>query len=367
MLIKFEVTNFKNFKSKFTFDLQSVATYDYNEETMNGNIVKDAIIFGKNGTGKSNLSQALFDINIHLTDNTRDLQSYKNYLNLDSKRTEATFTYYFQFGSTNVVYNYRKKDSETLNFEKLIINGNTVVEYNYQNKVGKVRLEGAETLKLERLENKLSILKYIHRNSILKETPENQSFLLFFDFVDKMLLFTSVMGNKYQGFKVGIDSIAEIIVKQEKVHHFQMFLKDHGIDAKLSGRKWDDEYYIIQKHMQGESNFFETASTGTKSLALIYFWVLQLNEASFVFIDEFDAFYHFELAETIVKELIKHQCQIIFTTHNNNLITNSFLRPDCLYILDKKKNLKPISMRTEKNLKKVHNLQKMYKAGTFNE
>lgn len=47
------------------------------------------------------------------------------------------------------------------------------------------------------------------------------------------------------------------------------------------------------------------ASTGTRSLALFYYWYIRMEQASFVFIDEFDAFYHFELSESVQKRLGK--------------------------------------------------------------
>lgn len=83
--------------------------------------------------------------------------------------------------------------------------------------------------------------------------------------------------------------------------------------------------------------------------------------------DEFDAFYHFELSEEIVKEIKKEiKGQIIFTSHNTNLMDTDIFRPDCLFILQNS-GIKPMCDLTEKELRKAHNLQKMYKAGAFNE
>ena len=54
---------------------------------------------------------------------------------------------------------------------------------------------------------------------------------------------------------------------------------------------------------------------GTSSLALFYYWLIQMKEASFVFIDEFDAFYHDTLAEQVVRELLAMEhTQALFTT-----------------------------------------------------
>ena len=82
-------------------------------------------------------------------------------------------------------------------------------------------------------------------------------------------------------------------------------------------------------------------------------------------IDEFDAFYHFELSESVEKYLKEvNGVQIFTTTHNTDIMSNDLLRPDCYFILRDNK-IKAISDLTEKELRLAHNLQKMYKAGAF--
>lgn len=365
MLSKFEVTNFKNFTSKLVFDLKTNYHYDFNGEVIQNEIIKDALIFGRNGSGKSNLAIAIFDINIHLTDNARDLSQYKNYLSLASAKKEAIFSYYFKFEEDVVNYSYKKNDAQSLNYEKLQINGKTIIEYNYQTSKGFSKLRGSENLQISKLGDKLSLVKYVSLNSILEDNEQNRIFQTFIAFVNKMLLFTSESNQNYQGFTLGVESIANTIIKAGRLADFQKFLARNKISALLFAKEINGENYIYQKYRHGESEFFEVASAGTKSLARLYSWFIQFEQASLVCIDEFDAFYHFELSETVVKALIEQPCQFVFTTHNNNLITNSFLRPDCLYILNTKKQLKSLANLTPKELRQAHNLQKMYKAGAF--
>ena len=58
--------------------------------------------------------------------------------------------------------------------------------------------------------------------------------------------------------------------------------------------------------------------------------------------------------------------QVIVSTHNTDNISNEILRPDCYFEL-KDNEIKPFYKKTEKALREAHNLQKMYKAGAFNE
>ena len=84
--------------------------------------------------------------------------------------------------------------------------------------------------------------------------------------------------------------------------------------------------------------------------------------------DEFDAFYNYELAENVVKILkAKYpECQIVLTSHNTNLMTNRILRPDCLLILSRY-GLTPLSRATERELREGQNLEKMYIGGEFSK
>ena len=126
------------------------------------------------------------------------------------------------------------------------------------------------------------------------------------------------------------------------------------------------EKRIYCKFKSGEVDFFEIASRGTKSLTLFYAWLIRLNDVSFVFIDEFDAFYHVDLAKRVVEELLKLNVQAILTTHDTTIMTNDLLRPDCYFVLSEGK-IKSLPDLTEKELRQAHNLEKMYRAGVFNE
>lgn len=55
------------------------------------------------------------------------------------------------------------------------------------------------------------------------------------------------------------------------------------------------------------ANFYSVASTGTRSLALFYYWYIKMEKASLIFMDEFDAFYHFELAANIIRLMTLHK------------------------------------------------------------
>ena len=67
MLKKFVVTNFKNYKTRTEFDLGNPSNYEFNSNVVDANGITKAMIYGINGSGKSNLGLAMFDIIYHLS------------------------------------------------------------------------------------------------------------------------------------------------------------------------------------------------------------------------------------------------------------------------------------------------------------
>lgn len=369
MLKKFSVTNFKNFDHKVTFDLGNPANYSFNSEIIKNGIKTKGIFLGINGSGKSNFALALFDIILHLTDKERILEKYNPYLNLGSNKKVAEFEYLFVFDGIDVLYRYKKTGPLDLVSESLSINGNEVLKYDFGTKEGYVSLKGAENLqlssKLTSETDKLSRVKVVRSNALLQDNIINRAFSSFMSFVDSMLMFYSLDERGYQGLSVGADRLSDGIVEAGKLKGLEEFLRKEGIDYNLVSSNTNGVQEIYCKFGKSMVNIFEIASTGTKSLILLYYWYIKMNKASLVFIDEYDAFYHFALSKNIV-EMLKEitDVQIFLSTHNTDLISNDLLRPD-VYFEISNNAINTFDKSTSKELRSAHNLQKMYKAGAF--
>ena len=367
MLKKFSVENFKGFKDKITLDIGTPSNYSFNSEIIENSCITKGIIYGINSCGKSNLGLAIFDIITHLTEKQKLLESYDFYLNMSGRKSFAEFEYTFVFDGHEVVYKYSKMDVNSLKSESLSIDGKEVIFFDFLTRDGFTLLEGSDTLNASiRNESPISRVKYVNSNSILSDNVQNQVFKKFIDFVERMLLFYSLDSRGYEGFMNGSESIAEGIVNSGKVKDFQKFLKENDIDYELYGCEVDGRKAVYCHFDNKDADFFKIASTGTRSLALFYYWYIRMEKASFVFIDEFDAFYHYELSESVQKRLRRiSDVQVFTTTHNTDLMSNDLLRPDCYFLLENN-SINAISELTEKELRQAHNLQKMYKAGAFN-
>jgi hypothetical protein len=182
-----------------------------------------------------------------------------------------------------------------------------------------------------------------------------------------MRYFRSLDDRMYLGLDIGSRTIAADIIEKGNVADFEKFLNEAKIECKLSVVEELDKKTLVFNFNGKFIPFHDIASTGTSALSLFYFWYQRIREinVSLLFIDEFDAFYHHELAMMIVNRLKNTGVQFILTTHDTSIISNDLLRPDCYFLMNKEK-IQSLSNCTEKELREAHNIEKMYKAGTFN-
>ncbi len=344
--------------------MSRVQNYEFNLQLVQNGVLKNAIIYGKNGSGKTNLGDAVFDLVIHLTDYGKNTKPYRHYINLYNTEKTACFEYTFRFGDDILIYSYEKESAEKLLREKVTVNGKKILSVE-EGSAPWIDLKGAESLNLNLWDYSISLVRYVAKNTILdKKDPAGRVFDQFMDFVDHMLLFSSAEGNFYTGYTNGSGDICEKIIELNAVEEFQKFLQDMGILVQLT--VWDDKqkkdiYCVFKNRIVPLADIW---SSGTRALAFLFLWYIQMKEISFVFIDEFDAFYHYELAEAVVKRLLELDAQIVITSHNTDLMTNDIMRPDCYFEL-KDNHVKSFADLTSKALRQAHNIQKMYKAGAF--
>lgn len=368
MLRKFKVSNFKGFETTFELDLTETNGYTFNPECVKEGVVNGALIYGPNGVGKSNLAFALFDIIEHLTDKERLEVGYSNYLNGYSSSKVATFYYEFWLNNQVVSYEYKKSDYRTIVAERLCIGGKECVLFNRADgSEPQVELEGTETLKTDITNPELSLLKYIKSNARLEPNEINRTFDTLFEYVNRMLFFRTLNTNLYMGLNEGNHNTLTTIIELGKVADFEGFLNEAGVECKLDVVESLDQKELVFAFGERRIPFQVAASTGTRTLALFYFWYLTIcqSKVSLLLIDEFDAFYHHQISELIVRRLKESGVQFILTTHNTSIMSNELLRPDCYFIMTKNA-IKPLSKLTRKELREAHNLEKMYKAHAFN-
>ena len=348
------------------WDLARSSNYSFNSGAVQNGIVKNGIIYGPNGAGKSNFGLAIFDIANHLSHKWKKPDYYLNYVCATGHNQPVKFEYTFVLGGHTLFYVYSKVAFELrgeIVREQLIVDGRQMLlkdeaVFEIADEFG---LTATAVQNLKESANSISVVNYLLGSVPL---PKGHALLLLRDFVENMLFFRSLDNREFIGLKEGGSNIEEYIIKNNLVDDFAAYLKE------VSGQD-----YEFAPNAQGENTLFckmdgvkipfqWVASTGTKNLKLQYYWLKEMGNASFVFIDEFDAFYHHELSYRISKQLFEEKNQVFMTTHDTFLLSNDLLRPDCFFIL-RDNTIRAICDMTDKELRFGHNLEKLYRGGTF--
>lgn len=355
MLKKFTVSNFKNFKDEISLDFSKIGEYSFNMDSLSMRL-----IYGRNATGKTNFGRALLDIKILLY----GMQS-SGLINEDGA---AKFKYEFKFGNDEVVYKYSRFSNTELCDEELYINGEAIFKCDFKN--SKFDFQGlsiisAETVNTNRYVNKdemdneyvLPFLRWLINNTAFSD---DSVLIQLFEYVRKMGMIT--VGND---LLYSNRNFLENLKNPVYLHNFEDFLNLMGIECKLVLQELPDgqvELYFAHKKLVP---FYSTASSGTLALTSLYQKIV--SNLSLIYLDDFAAFYHYEMAEKLIcyfKDKYP-ECQFIMTSHNTNLMTNKIMRPDYLFILSSKGTLTALCDATERELREGHNLEKMYISGEF--
>lgn len=367
MLKRFEVKGFKQF-GHLIWDFSKIRDYNFNTNCIQDGLVKDGLVYGANASGKTNLGLALFDIVANLTDNDSNDELYHYYLKADEDRLTAEFFYDFQFDTHNVRYEYSKSSHKVLRGEKLFIDGNLVISWP-DDKGVYVEKEFLHTYKFGEIpwknkESDLSFVKYVFNNmvslpySALYKMKKFVNGMLWFQRNDRLNLYVGLFNTR--------DQIFDFIIRNGYIYDFEKFLQTFaGLPIKLVNEKSPDGSSAIYFNYKHKIPLDYTASSGTYALSVFYYWLKHKQNITFLFIDEFDAFYHFDLAKKILRYLISDfPRQAILTTHNIDLLTNQITRPDCCFVL-KDGNVKSFADATTRELRQSNNLERLYVGGEF--
>ena len=380
MLREFRLKNYKNFKEEIIINFEKTAGYQFNTDCLSDGVISKMLIYGRNATGKTNLGKAMIDIASVIAGNNR----YENggiLLNADSKEDAAIFCYSFKFEETDLCYKYSRLANCDLRDEELIIDGKRIFKCNFVTKqydfanLNDIDAETANTERyLQSLETsedndvsdlRLPYLRWMIGNIAFK----NDSVLIkLSDYVRRMIMIAVGKSRSYSFQTIINQTFYASLEDSEHLKDFEDFLNAMGIECKLVLQKLPDgqrELYFAHEQLVP---FYENASSGTLALADLYRRIIsRARDASLIYLDEFDAFYHYEMSENVIRFFKQRypKCQMIMTSHNTNLMTNRIMRPDCLFILSGGGTLTALCDATERELREGHNLEKMYISGEF--
>lgn len=367
MLKRFSVKNYRGFRDELVWDLSQPGKYTFNEYAVKDGILKNGIIYGTNGSGKSNLSMAVMDITQHMTSRLQIMDYADNYIYGGAKDGEQVeFCYTFQFGDRELVYRYSKDKEGHLQSEELLVNGIRALAKNGNDVFFDTNYHITEQAKQELRDsvNPVSIINYTFSNLTLDERHYIPPLRRF---ISGITCYQTITMQQVMPVDFLAKQIEKMIIRGNLLDRYKSFLLEmsHQEVEFVPPQEGDEDLYCM---IEGKPILWrKITSQGTKALTALFVQYAEIlrGNHTFVILDEFDAFYHHELAYNVCKVLFSNETtQVFMTTHHTSLMTNDLLRPDCYFVIDGK-TIKPIKELTHQELREAHNLEKMYRGKAF--
>lgn len=413
MLLEFAVKNYKSIKDKTVFSLvaEPSRSKDFNlfeiELPKNDKVrlLKVAAIYGPNASGKTNLLKAINSLRMLVGNPPNQHEEIHEYDPFAFSETCLTSPTYFKLDF--IGYESVKCTYEIAFDKKRVLKENL---YHYPKGVKKKMYEREQSVSGDDYYSMISV----NDNGKSKKVPvyNNQLLLSNFHFEKK----GSVLGKIYtyltsidfavtdpiELYRFGNDLLIEKIFNDPTLHkRIDAFLRrsDTGISgSQIEPQKFDTmvtpdvysgygtgkkKYQVKFLHdyiesgsiRQVKSLSFKKQSSGTQHAFVLLaqiFMNLDNESGGIVLIDELDTSLHPLLAEQLIKLFQSettnpNHVQLIFTTHDTNLMDRYRLRKDQVWFTDKGKNLATdlYSLQDFDSVREDTPFEKWYLAGKF--
>ena len=424
MLIRFIVENFLSIGDELEFNLlpeQYRKTFPHHiYEDKNVRLLKTSAIYGANGAGKSNLFAALSYLQ-QLVLGDQDVPkstSLLTYRLSEEKRSapirmEAEFihngyslAYGIEFHNgvvlSEYLYEMGFKNDDSLIYERKYVDGKSVLNVD-KKKVFKTRNDAMFLNVVEEhfLENHLPLLRFAN---VIKKPIIQAAFDWFATglyvitpyskFAPLVEALSDSEYNKFanevlNSFNTGLEKVeVETMPLEDYISEPQMLesvrdklhkdpgvrlvLDDLGVTAALiDGKEVAMKPYSYHLDQNGAPVKFELDEESDGSRRLIDYiplFQILMTDAT-VFIDEFERSIHPSLLKAMVKKILgpssKLNGQLVFSTHDCNLLDQSIFRQDEIWFVEKKQGMTTMYPLTDFSIRQELDIQKGYINGRF--
>jgi len=378
MLVNFRVENFKSFKDLAEFSMEATKLKnlkDSNTFTINNiSLLTSAVIYGANASGKSSLLDAMKSMRA-IIKNSVDVEKSKDYrarpflLNKETADKQTIFEIEFVIEQTIYRYGFEidieskilkewlfqkklklrsrytplfERDREAISISSNFKEGNKLID--------KTRDNALFLTVVAQFNGEISeaIIKWMNKLNILSNTKsemfENYSFSKLDDseFKDKIVsLIKSADVGIYDISKSTI-SFDELIKEDSNLKELPEFILEKIKEDGMSTIKTEHIQYNKDGTFYKMKTFdLSFESDGTQKLLALTAPILDTLECGNVLIiDELDNSLHTELVEAIIKlfnsnETNPNNAQLIFTTHDTNLLNQKLFRRDQIWFAQK--------------------------------
>lgn len=367
MLIQFNFENYKTYLNETNLDLTAVNIREHESNLISyksdEKYLKVISIYGPNASGKSNILQAFNHMrywvlkSFELSSNRKFIPQKRFKFNEKGKNGKSTFEVFFsykeneyQYGfcsDDNIVYeewlykrNFKFKSKFDLVFEREKQNYNLRSDLNKSREL--IKSINTRTLLISilaslNIEDVSNVVNWFDSTNVVNFGDVTFEFLISTT-LPKVNLDSKIEKQKFIEFLSSIDIAIEDI-RVEKIEEFE-----HSDTNEIFNK-----YKIFTLHRNFETGELEEIilsdeSSGTvKMISLYYFLKTTLENGDVLFVDEMDAKLHPLLTRYIVNmfqnnKLNPNNAQLIFTTHDTNMLTRELFRRDQIWFTEKDKH-----------------------------
>jgi len=387
MLLEIRLSNFYSIKEEIVLDLRAGHnktqkaetlrdnTFDYNDEQ----ILKSIAIYGANASGKSNVMSAVSSccsiISKSHLNNENDIFDFVPFKFENYPQKPSNFFVRFVLNGIEYEYSFSLTRTEIINEELFYYpNGRRAKIFTRNEAAGKTKKEiysfsTAIPKPMDIAEYTSRKTLYISRASQMdREIPK-----AIFNFFDTIIAFD--IGSLLHKTKL----LEKLYLENRNVLIKALEIADSDI-VNISYRK---EKFASEKNLTGELIFstfhkadreipfsLEEESSGTQTLFIAMLFIIDIvKNNKILLVDEIEMSLHTKIVEYIIGlfHSKESRAQLIYTTHNTNLLNLNKLRKDQIYFTNKRDDGSTdlYSLFDYKDFRDNMDLEKAYLQGRF--
>ena len=406
MLLQFTVNNFKSIKNTSILSMSTSSKDEGNSfKVKKYELLQSAILYGANASGKSNFLKAMafmrkIVLNIDkIILSTDKLPHYPFQLSTETEDSSSSFEMVFFIDETKYRYGFELDDT-TVYAEWLYADENGKESKLFyrdidENELYVNRLKFKEGLRLKVSRNQLFLWKCDQEGGeISASILQWFSHLNMIDGMENEQYISEAMRQmeheKYKKELVSLIKTADIGIENVLLDEKEIpksVIEEMDLPPKLKEKllKSDTlkDMSLLTHHKKYDENNNEVGMTtfeldkeeskGTQKFFKMSAPILNtLREGKVLIIDELDASLHPMLTQHLIKlfhnkNINKHKAQLIFATHDTNLLHESMFRRDQIWLTEKDKYgaTELYSLAQFKNVRKNEDFEKKYIQGKY--
>ncbi|WP_338557869.1 ATP-binding protein [Paraclostridium sordellii] len=398
MILEFKCSNYKSIKDVAKLSMMATKTKEHEDNILyfkEKGVLPTVAIYGANGAGKTNILKAIGFLNYMVSNSNQfnpgdEIPFFPHKL---SNEKQSNFSIQVELNGIRYAYGFSNNKEEILEeylyhfknnrpskiFDRRVEDYTFGADYKKDLKELQLKMSKKNKLFLSIAANWtnnyeiMSIFEYFHRDMVITTFANNEpwkrdSLLMINDSQEYKDAFISLL----KALDIGITNVV-VDVKQIKVNYddlpanmpeeLKMFIsksENIDIDVKVC---YDDLEINLNEESTGVNKLFEI---GIPILDV-------LKNGKVLIYDELETSIHPILVKSIIrlfedKKINKNNSQLIFTTHDSNLLDLDLLRRDQIWFAEKSRENKSTilySLIALKNVRNDENIENGYIRGKY--